>query len=67
MSTTNSGEFEFRMIFKKETGLQYVALPDILEYLKTVRSGLTSDEMATTREVLSDIITNLATIRTEKA
>ena len=67
MSTTNGGEFECRMIFKKETGLQYIALPDILEYLKTVRSGLTSDAMATTREVLSDIITNLATIRTEKA
>lgn len=66
MSVVNNDEFSFRLLFKRETGVQYVAMPDVLEYLKTVRTGLTSDAMASTREVLSDIITNLATIRTEK-
>ena len=63
MSIVNKDEFAFRLIYKRETGLQYVAMIDMIEYIKTIRDGMTTPEI---REVLGDIITNLATIRIEK-
>ena len=63
MSIVNKDEFAFRLLYIRETGLQYVAMVDMIEYLKTAREGMTTVEI---REVLSDIIANLATIRIEK-
>ena len=63
MSVVNKDEFSFRLIYKRETGLQYVAMVDMIEYIKTIRDNMTAPEI---REVLGDIITNLATIRIER-
>lgn len=63
MPTVNEEQFSFRLLYKRELGLLFVAMPDVLEYLKTIKENLKSDEMAPTREVLNDIITNLATTK----